>query len=95
MNEDVNNLLEAVNGFLIPLRLGDGYNEDKFQHMCRSIRSFHRIYANADMLPKVSVSIFVDLSPSIEGCISLYKGDEQQKILDAAVTVVDVISEGL
>jgi len=94
MNKDVNDLLEAVNGFLIPLRLGHGYDEEKFQDLCRSIRDFHQIYADVDTLPKMSVSIFVDLFPSIEGCIPLYK-DDQKRILDAAVTLVDVISEGL
>ncbi len=95
MGKSVDELLEAVTGFLIPLRMGDGYSEDSFTRMCQGIRDFHRVYAHAESLPKAAVSIFVDLSPSIEGCMPLYQDAERQQILDAAVTVIDVISEGL
>ena len=88
-------LVDAVMAFLVPLRMADGYSEENFQRMCESVRKFNRSYADSDSIPKVVASVFVELNPAIEGCMSLYNESERKQLLDAAVTVTEIILEGL
>lgn len=88
-------LMESCDAFLLPLRRGEEFDETAFQALANSIRDFHKQWANADVLPKVAISVFLDLPPTVDACQTLYQGVEKQRVIDAAAQLVDVIQEGL
>lgn len=87
-------LLHAVEDFLIPLRMGEGFKTDAYQHLLQTIRAFHSTYRENESVPKWAVSIFMDTFPAVDSCQTLYKGEEKQAVIDAAIAIWECILEG-
>ncbi|MES2790129.1 MAG: hypothetical protein V4719_10935 [Planctomycetota bacterium] len=87
-------LEEAATNWLISMRLAEGFNEAQFKTLVAAIRRCHKNWADSEMLPKSVVATLIDLPRIVESCAALYKGAEQQRIIDASHELVDVILEG-
>jgi len=95
MEATVSQLSEAADDFLIPLRLGDGYIDEKFQRLCQAIRAVNARYNASETIPKNCAITLVELFPLIEGCKSLYGDAVRMKLDMAYATLFDLIGEGL
>jgi hypothetical protein len=89
-DEPVAELLRATEGFLTPLRVGDGFNERSFMELCRVLEDLARQWRMLDSIPKPAVNVLIDLWPGIQSCSYLYKGEEANQIMKAADTVADL-----
>lgn len=79
---------------LTSLRLGEPFNEVLFNSLTSAIRTLHKKWADSDMLPKSAVVVLIDLSRMIEGCAPLYKGAEEERVMEASNEIMEVILEG-
>src|SRR5207302_666062 len=81
--------------FNVPLRLGEGFNEQHFNDLCTVLRFCAREWAQEPAIPKVAVNVLVDLFPAIESCshLAFYQGAESQHIRDAALMISDLVRE--
>ena len=95
MDDILVRLEDAENAFYLPLRMGEGYNEENFQRLCQAIRNVNKYYAQSDMLPKKCVLLLVGLSSAIEGCKPFYDDAIKQRLLDASIILEELILEGL
>src|SRR4051812_30532744 len=93
--DTVRDLLRASEAFSVPLRLGDGLNEERFHELCDALRACAKEWASEPVIPKAAANVLVDLFPAIESCSHLpfYRGDDAQRIRDAALTISDLVRE--
>lgn len=93
--QTVATLLAASEAFDVPLRLGEGFDEQRFAHLCQALRACAQEWAEAEVIPKVAANVLVDLFPAIESCsyLPFYHGEEAQRIRDAAQTLGDLVRE--
>jgi hypothetical protein len=95
MDDVVKELTTAALDFLVPLRMGDGYSHEKFRALCQAIRDVNGRYTDSLVLPKDCVIILVDLAPGIESVKPLYDEQVGTLLLDASITIMELIGEGL
>lgn len=88
--EDDSNLLRAAEGFLVPLRAGDGFNQSSFEELCRTLKELARLLESSDSIPKRVANVLVDLWPGVQTCSYLYSGEEAKQIMKAADTLGDL-----
>ncbi len=91
--ESVRSLLSAAEAFLVPLRLGEGLQEQRLNDLCGVLRACAHEWACAAAIPKAAANVLVDLFPAIEACsyLASYDGDEAQRIRNAAQTIGDLV----
>ena len=85
-------------GFIIKLRMLNGFDEIKYGEVCSILKEFAMECSNRDELPKKWVSLLVEISPSILNYIdneSYCETDENwnQKIWDAYDRIYNLILE--
>jgi hypothetical protein len=86
-------LQRAAREFLVPLRLREGYSEDKFLLLCNALRNVAAAWRNSDAIPKSIAIELVDLSPALEACSYLYRDEERKQIVKASDTVADLVRD--
>lgn len=94
MSDTTQRLEEAANDFIVPLRLGDGFNEESFQSLCEAVRAFNEEWRSEKVLPKAGVLVLIDLPRMVDACHTLYQAEERQRVIDSSMELVDVILEG-
>jgi hypothetical protein len=96
MNDNiVNSLFEATNEFLLPLRMGEGFDQKKYENLCDILRLCRDEWLNSEYVPKLAVEIMVDFYPLIEACTHIYKGKESERVFDAAVYVNNLAKDAV
>jgi len=89
----LSNLESSYEEFIVPLRMGEGFNAELFSNLCNSIRACSDNWASQQDIPKPAAMIFVDAFSSIVSCSHLY--EEKEKIQMAADEMNDLIRECL
>lgn len=84
----------AALGFVMPLRMAEGFSEQAFDDLLAAIRHFHSTWTASDTLPKAGVLVLIDLPRMVEACSTYYDGQERQRIAGASMQLADVILEG-
>lgn len=93
--ELVSQLSEAADGFIVPLRLNDGFDQLALDELCRQIDRLGQQWRTAEVIPKSAALILSELYPAISACADLYTGDERQRMIDAAVRVGERVTFAL
>lgn len=88
-------LFRAAEEFLVSLRIGDGFDEKKFEQLSNVLSRCKEEWSNSEYVPKLAVEILVDLFPLTEGCSYLYKEPQAQRIRDAALQLNDLIKDAV
>lgn len=91
----VRDLLKAVEGFVVRLRQGEGFDKRRFDRLCKVLRACAKEWSQADAIPKVAANVLVDLFPAIESCsyLPFYRDGEAQRIRDAAQKIGELVRE--
>lgn len=84
-------LFDADNGFLIKLRFGKGFEDNKVKEIIDILNDIKNQFMNNVLFPKSLCNIFFDFSDAIDGCLSLYSEKEQQNIIEAVEKIKDAI----
>jgi hypothetical protein len=92
-NNICEDLHEASIAFLVPLRMGEGFDEEKYEHLCDLLRRCREEWLDLDHVPKLAVYVMLYLYPLINACVNIYKGAEAKKVFDAAIYVNDLASD--
>jgi hypothetical protein len=71
-NEIEDELHNAAERFLIPLRMGDGFDLAAAERVKRSLSAAAVAWSNSSVVSKSAAMLFVDLANAAEACISLY-----------------------
>lgn len=94
-NNPLDALDESAETFTTGLRLGDGFDEEKFQSLCDALRACAELWAAEESIPKSAAMLLVDLWPSIQACSYLYSGREADRIMKAADSIADLTRSAL
>jgi hypothetical protein len=83
-------------GFIIKLRMLDGFDELKFEKVCKVLYDFSIECKSKEQLPKQWVSLLVEICPSILIYMDnkIYCKDDEQwnvKIWDAYLRIYDLV----
>ena len=93
----VDNLIAAAEEFLVPLRVAEGFHEDKFRKLVLALQACKAQWAIVDSIPKRAVGVLVDLFPLTLGCSDTYSGLEADQVTKAAydldILVSDVVAD--
>ena len=96
MNQDrddsVDRLLNAVEAFTSPLRMGDGIDESALAELKAALVSFAAAWKGDEMIPKAATAVLAELYPAMDGSAGLYDSDYAKRIGDEAVTLYDLVS---
>lgn len=84
-------LLDENDGFLIRLRFGAGFDNNKFTEILNILSDIQLEYSDSEVLPKSICGLFFDFALAVDGCLSLYSVEQQQLITDAADKIQDSI----
>lgn len=93
--ELVSQLSEAADGFIVPLRLNDGFDRLALDELCRQIDQFGHQWRTSEVIPKSVALLLSELYPAISACADLYTGDERQRMIEAAVRVGERVTYAL
>ncbi|MEV7322024.1 hypothetical protein [Streptomyces sp. NPDC093970] len=91
----ISRLEEAANGFVMPLRMNEGFDEQALVELHREIGRCETAWRDATHVPKRAALILAELSPSIEACAWLYEGDMRQRIQEAGLMVSEAVIAAL
>lgn len=91
-SSELHELVVSSEQFLVPLRMGEGFDRDKFQNLCLALNKCATIWATRDSIPKLAANILVDLYPSIISASYLYSTEGDQ-IREEAEIIADLVRE--
>lgn len=94
-SDPVDELINASNAFLIPLRMGEGFDKLAFDSLIQAICSVHKAFLGEPNLPKLAVSVFIELPMAVDACKTFYSGAEQEAVNNATAQLFDAIMDGL
>lgn len=80
-------------GFLISLRMMDGFDEDKFEALIQALEECAREWSEMDSIPKVGANVLVDLYPVMISASYLYSDSEAEIIRQKAEIVGELVRE--
>ncbi|MFG2795522.1 hypothetical protein [Streptomyces pseudovenezuelae] len=96
MHEELmSQLRDAADGFIVPLRLNDGFDQLALDELCGTIDRLGRQWRTAEVIPKSVALILSELYPAISACAELHEGDERQRMIEAAVRVGERVTYAL
>ncbi|HEY9472738.1 MAG TPA: hypothetical protein VIS06_02685 [Mycobacteriales bacterium] len=91
----VEKLADAVEGFTVPVRMGDGIDDHALGKLREVIVAVASTYRAENVIPKRVAAIFVELYPAIEGSVALYDDDAAERVLSEANELLDLILSSL
>ncbi|MEZ4864109.1 MAG: hypothetical protein R3C14_22535 [Caldilineaceae bacterium] len=83
----------ASEQFLVPLRMMDGFAQEKFDYLCQALRSCIVAWNNDDSIPKLAANILVDLYPATISSSYLYPEEVGAEIREHAEVLADLVRE--
>jgi len=90
---DVEKLQMAIRAVLRQLRGGFGFDEAKFDRLFEVLEECAVIWRGSETLPRLAVSLLVDLERVIENCSYPYSDAKREKIQSAAYKVGELIAK--
>lgn len=81
--------------FIVPLRMGDGFDTDIFKTFCETLTGASEGWAENDSIPKRAVMILVDAHSAMISASYLYDEVEREKIDIAADDLSNIIRQSV
>lgn len=91
--ESTRRLNEATSAFLVPLRMGHGFDDHLFAKLCAALAAFAQDWEDADMIPKLAANVLEGLVFDIDSQSYQYKEDQQRRIQHAAAEVHTLVGK--
>jgi len=88
--EEVKQLSSAMSGFLVPLRMGDGFLSEKFDRVCDAMKALELEWGHKQAIPKAAAMIFIDAQSAMISCSYLYP-DQTSEIQEKADILSDLM----
>lgn len=88
----VTQLVDAAEAFLVPLRMGEGLDEQALALLETAIDTFANQWRRDSMIPKSAASVLSEIWPSMEAASDLYPDERGDRIRDIAVRLGDRIA---
>ncbi|ULL16371.1 hypothetical protein DVH26_19115 [Paenibacillus sp. H1-7] len=89
-NPDIDLLVELlVEGFLVPLRMGDGIKNDLVTQIFTLLDRISLKYLDQDSIPKSLAELFIDVYPAMLSSTGLYDSIVENEIIDIADRLLD------
>jgi hypothetical protein len=73
--DSIEHLVASSQEFLIPLRMGEGFNAEKFEAFCNAVRKFTLEWKERDVIPKIIAGLFIDTYSVVISSSYLYPAD--------------------
>ena len=70
----------AIERFAVPLRMGDGIDKPALNDLKRTLTDTARQWRAADVVPKRSAALLVELYPALTGTLDLYDGEHAERV---------------
>jgi hypothetical protein len=83
----VSSLMAHVKGFSVPLRMGSGFDEAEYAALCEMLRACAAAWHHEDAIPKLAVTILLDLARSLDAASAVYDGPVANRVQSAAMEV--------
>lgn len=71
-SETIERLNSAMSDFLVPLRMGRGFDSVKFESVCSVIEELNLEWKQEQVIPKAAAIMFLDDLTSMVACSYLY-----------------------
>ena len=71
-SDPIERLESAMMDFLVPLRMGEGFNFEKFEIACTVIKEFSLEWKQQQVIPKAAAILFLDAHSAMMSCSDLY-----------------------
>jgi hypothetical protein len=68
----IERLDSAINDFLVPLRMGEGFNSERFEIACTAIKEFNLEWKQQQVIPKAAAILLLDGLTSMVSSSYLY-----------------------
>src|SRR5262245_844206 len=91
----VEELVQAAENFLVPLRMGDGLDYEAFKHLCDVLRMCKQEWREKDAIPKGAAAILVDLFSLTYGCKYIYDDSKAEQISKAAYDLDILVTDSV
>jgi hypothetical protein len=83
----------TYNKFIVPLRMGDGFDEESFLHFCHLVSKCANEWKDTNVIPKQAANIFIDAYSAMISITSLYDENIAEKINQSADYMNDLIRQ--
>lgn len=94
-NELTESLREAAERFMLPLRIGEGFDPDALDALCEQVDRCGRLWSGAPSVPKAAALILAELYPALDECAALHQDPLRLRIVHAAGRVRASVSASL
>ncbi len=91
--ELLEHLEKSYEAFMIPLRMGDGFNKKPFDEFCELVSDCADLWKKNDSIPKRAAMIFVDAFSAMTSSSYLYVDAKREQIDMAADKMNDLIRQ--
>lgn len=95
MNERelLEHLEKSYEAFMVPLRMGDGFDQKPFDEFCKLLIDCADAWKESNSIPKQAVMIFVDAFSAMTSSSYLYDDAKREQIDMAADEMNDLIRQ--
>jgi DNA-directed RNA polymerase subunit F len=88
-----NEFEKIASDFLVPLRMGEGIDNNKYLALCDALHKLRDELSNDNKITKSLALLLIDIYPQMQGIASLYDDGEAEKIQDWAEDLIELIHE--
>lgn len=95
LRDPAQSLNDTSSAFLVPLRMGKGFDRVGFESLCSVIRDCALAWRGNSSVPKDAAAILFDAYPTMVSCSYLYDDERAQQIQLAAEELAELIRDCL
>lgn len=99
MSKLIDELGSAFIEFTYPLRMKEGFDEQKYENFCNVLKKCSKEWAELDSFPRLAVCILVEIVPAIERYKCFYDGADLDKLTKAVqnihMLILDIVNVDL
>ncbi len=90
---EVLQLLDAWSTFDLGLRLGEGFQQTKWEALQQALKRCKEVWSERDHLPRPAMSALVDMFAATEACAGIYQDGQRKQIQDLAYALQELIQD--
>ena len=88
-------LASAIERLAVPLRMGDGVDEQALDDLRRTLSDAAVRWRTEDVVPKRAAALLVELYPALVGTVDLYEGGDAERIRNICEELLELSLECL
>jgi hypothetical protein len=91
----VDELVQAISEFLLPLRTHHGFDEELHGRVVRALHQCITEWKDLDCIPREAVNVLVSLEPSMLASADQYEPPLRERIVDEAIRIGELVIEAV